>query len=224
MSGVEKKTVGLVIGGVPRADLLPPEIKQDEKNRAQRKTLIGVMIAAAVLVLLGYAGATLVATGAQAALEAENDKTATILTQQMEFAEAGSISDQITAVKSARILGMSTESDWSIFLGEFEKSLGDKFAIANVTVVASTPLAGLPPTVIPLEQPHVTEITLEVASQSHAVIPAWLDKVDAMTGVVYSTNSEVLYDKKEDRWHTLVVVQFDNSLYMKRFEAVETAE
>jgi len=226
MSAADKKNVNLVIGGTPRADLLPPEIKQDEKNRAQRKNLIGVMIGAAVLVLVGYAGATFVAQGAQAALEAENDKTATILTQQMEFAEAGSLSDQITAVKSARILGMSTESDWEVFLKEFSKTFSaDGIThIANVTVVGATPLAALPPTVIPLEPSHVTEITLEVGSKKHAPIAAWLDKVDAMTGVVYSTNTEIFWDDKEDLFHTVVIVQFDDSLYLRRFETTTESE
>jgi len=226
MSAADKKNVNLVIGGSPRADLLPPEIKQDEKNRAQRKNLIGVMIGAAVLVLVGYAGATFVAQGAQAALEAENDKTATILTQQMEFAEAGSLSDQITAVKAARILGMSTESDWEVFLKEFSRSMSPTgvLGVADITVVGSTPLAALPPTVIPLEPSRVTEITLEVGSEKHSVIAAWLDKVDAMTGVVYNTNSEIFWDDKEDMYHTVVTVLFDDSLYLRRFETTTESE
>jgi len=177
-------------------------------------------------VLVGYAGATFVAQGAQAALEAENDKTATILTQQMEFAEAGSLSDQITAVKAARILGMSTESDWEVFLKEFSRSMSPTgvLGVADITVVGSTPLAALPPTVIPLEPSRVTEITLEVGSEKHSVIAAWLDKVDAMTGVVYNTNSEIFWDDKEDMYHTVVTVLFDDSLYLRRFETTTESE
>jgi cell division protein FtsI/penicillin-binding protein 2 len=116
MSQANRKDNGLTIGGEPRADLLPPEIKRDVKLKAQRGNLGALIVLVIVIVGAGYGFVTFLAQGAQVELVAANEQTIRILNQQTEFAEVTNLRGQVALATEARLTGSSTEINWEEFI------------------------------------------------------------------------------------------------------------
>ncbi len=66
----------LVVGGPPRADLLPPEVAQGVKAKLVRRNLVALVVLTVLLLGVGTVGATYRATESADELEAEEGENA----------------------------------------------------------------------------------------------------------------------------------------------------
>src|SRR5690606_38886424 len=99
----KRSTRGNIIelGGEPRINFLPGEIQQRKDARRRRRSLFMLVILVGILCGIGYVYSAQYATDRQAALEAEQQTTLDLLTQQGQFAEARTLATQVTTVGKA---------------------------------------------------------------------------------------------------------------------------
>ncbi len=181
----------LIIGGVPRADLLPPEVKTGRKGKSLRQALAFAVVVAVIVVGAGVAWATIEAGQSQQQLEAEQARTDDLLTRQLAFAPARQMQSQVDGVKAARIVGMSTEVDWKAYLTEVKGKLPADVSINTVTLDSASPLLPYAASTVPLQGPRIATVNLLLTSPKLPTVPAWLESLSTLPGYADATPGSV---------------------------------
>lgn len=180
MSG--RDTTGLVIGGEPRIDFLPPEVKERKQARKTRRGLIALVLVVVVACAGGYVFATSLAVQAQVTLADEQAKTAALLNEQSEYAEVRSVSAQLEAVRDARLVATAREILWKAHLADLRSSL-PKGVVITEADVDSMSATDLPPLVtVPLEKERAATVSLTATAPTLSSIAAWLDSLRGLRG------------------------------------------
>lgn len=224
MSGEKKSrgTQGLVLGAVPRASLLPPELKAEEKAKAVRRRLVAVVILVVVVVVGGYAFSAVSAEVAQQRLAAANQRTTELLAEQGEYIEVRQLAGQVSAAEEARTVAMSTDVDWAGFIALVDAGLISVGAsVAKVETVTSTPITPFGPPAVLLEKERVAEIKFTGVSPTLPVVAQWLRALETLPGFADASFSRV--ELAEGGYTMQVTLHVDSGVYSNRF-APETAE
>ena len=175
----------LAIGGIPRADLLPPEIKAAYKGKAVIRMLVIIVVTVAVIVAGGVGYATIRAITSQAILQLERDRSLDLLARQLDFAEARQIANKVDAAIAARALGTTTEIDWRAYLEEVTATLPEGVELTQLViapVVAGEGAVGAEVQENPLQQAAVATITITATSVNVPDVEAWFDDLAGVTG------------------------------------------
>ena len=102
----------LVIGGPPRAELLPPEFAAEARLRAQRRGMVGIAILAVVVVGLAYGYVTLRSTVSAQLLASANAETTSLISQQQDYAQVGIVNGQLAILRFLdRLLPLVRQKD-----------------------------------------------------------------------------------------------------------------
>lgn len=160
-----KQIPGLVLGGEPRADLLPPEVLQATKAKGTRRVLAALVVVVLILVAGGYAIATMRALAAQASLDQARMTTTDLISQQAQYSEVSQISTLLTTGEQTVRLATSTEVVWADVFDTISANLGP---VAYLSWDASVPSPWEPALVPngPLRQPRVATMSLVVISMT----------------------------------------------------------
>ena len=118
--GGRSRTVGkapLVVGGQPRANLLPPEIILKRKQLKTRRALRAGVVLVAHRHRGRAASATFgVASVAQVQLAAAQQTQAELVAEQGEYSEVREVQDTIATITAGQLVGASTEIAWQDYL------------------------------------------------------------------------------------------------------------
>jgi len=218
MSGEKKArgNQGLVLGAVPRASLLPPELKEEEKAKGVRRRLVAVIILVIVVVVGGYAFSAIGAEVAQQRLAAANNRTTELLAEQGEYIEVRQLADQVKASEDARTLAMSTDVDWAGFVGLIDASLlAVGASVQSIDTTASTPFSQFGAATDILEGERVAEIKFVGASPSLPVVSAWLRSLEGLPGYVDAKATGVKLEG--DVFVMEIILHVDSGIYTNRF-------
>ena len=181
--GKATKDHKLVVGGVPRAELLPPELKQEEKAKTARRGYGFLVLVVVVVVAAGYIFSALVAETAQAQLRAANDRTDALLVEQSKYIEVRQLAAQVTASEDARAVGMAADIDWEAYVqGIAVKLNGIGAATSTFSITAATPLSPLAQPTAMLEGARVAEITFVGLSPTYPSVADWLREFKTLPG------------------------------------------
>lgn len=161
-----KKANAIVLGGEPRADLLPPEVHQKAKARSTRRILGLLVIFALAVVAGGYSAGVVWATQAQTGLVAAQDRTQVLLTEKLTYLEATTIANLLTTVTSARQFGASTEILWDALFDQITSYLPEGVTLVSGTMIGRAPWESEPAPAGPLRSPRVATLNLVVMSSS----------------------------------------------------------
>lgn len=159
MSATKNKANGIVIGGEPRIDFLPPEIKAGKQVRRTRRSLLALSLLVVIICVVGYVFAAGLAGLAQVGLASAQDRTQELLEKQAEYTEVRNVSSQISGTKNARLVGSATEVLWKGYLADLVAALPSGVSIEKYGVASqdATELAPVPS--VPLQNPRVATIT-----------------------------------------------------------------
>lgn len=218
MSGEKKArgNQGLVLGALPRASLLPPELKEEEKAKGVRRRLVAVIILVIVVVVGGYAFSAIGAEVAQQRLAAANNRTTELLSEQGEYIEVRQLADQVKASEEARTLAMATDADWAAYVDLIDASLLSVGAsVQTFDVVTSTPFAQFGVSTSLLEGERVAEIKFSGASPSLPVVASWLRALEGLPGFVDAKATTVTL--AGDVYTMEVVLHVNSAVYTNRF-------
>jgi len=185
LPGRSPKDPKLIVGGTPRAELLPPELKQEERARGTRRALGGLVIVVVIVVGAAYVLSAVVAEASAQRLAAANASSAQLLAEQGKYIEVRQLAAQVKASEDARKIGMATDVDWMGYLSEIDARV--RAAGATVTsfqVTASTPLSPLPEGLVALEGPRQLELKYIGSSTTYPILADWLDSFEELDGFV----------------------------------------
>lgn len=206
----------------PRVQLLPPMVKQREKNRRSRR----LMVFAVVVALAVTAGATafgfLRATQAATALVAEQARTAQILAQQAQYSDAVKVDTLVGSTKRAQLLVTSTEVRWSAVMTELNANVPSGYAVTKASAEFGAPWeAPIAPTGV-LRTQGVAVVTLVLQGAEYRHPAEFTQLVSFLDGV-----SDFMVERTElgaGGYSTTVTFTLDTTRLSERFLANPGAE
>ncbi|MES2169264.1 MAG: hypothetical protein V4479_00870 [Actinomycetota bacterium] len=169
---------GLVLGGQPRVELLPPEVAQNEQARATRRRLIALFVVVLIIVIAGYGAAVFHGQQAQGDLAAAQARTAAIQGERQKYAAVTTTDALITDIDAARTLGASTEIIWSDLLDSIRASLPAGVSITSATMKGTAPWEVPLTPAGPLREPRIATLSIVISS------PTIFDATDIVRALV----------------------------------------
>lgn len=202
----------LVVGGEPRVDLLPPEMRRARKDATIRAGMLVLLAGLVVAVVAGSFGTSLLAAAAEAELATEQAKTTELFQQQQEFIEVRQNTQQIALVEAAVRVGSSTLVDWETLFATLTAAFPENTSVQSFTIQSATPLLGLPQAVTPLARPGIATIVFEVRTPTLLESEVWVRSLSSIDGVADVDAEWVRF--ASDPYVTRVAVWVDESVLM----------
>jgi len=224
MSPSKKDVTQLVIGGEPRIDFLPVEIKKRKENRRSRRSLILLVVVAVGVCIAGYVFSAGAALQSQIQLDAARSQTQVLLQQQGEFVEARTVASEIVAAKGAAVVGSATEIMWKKYMKEIVDVLPKDSDIKIFTVVSQTTQELTPVSVIPLEKPRVATVSFGVETTSYALASELITALEELPGYADATATAVVGSTDSKVLVATVVLHVNSDVFERRFFEQPAAE
>ncbi|GAA1492882.1 hypothetical protein [Curtobacterium herbarum] len=209
----------LLVGGVPRADLLPTEVLVDRRQRAVvRRVWLGVVLLAAAT-----AGVVLLASASAMQQDAHladvRRETDSLLLQQQQYREVRSVESQSDLLRAAQSVGGSTEIDWQSTLQGVQDSLPTGVTITGVQIDSATPLEAYAQATGPLQGQRVATLTVDAASPTLPSVPSWLDAVRSLPGYVDANANSVTLDTSTGVYTVDMTIHLDKAVFDGKYAA-----
>jgi hypothetical protein len=212
-----KKDASVVVGGAPRVDLLPPEVRQDRRaaDRVRRSWFAVVALVIVVGISIGLARVnTLDSEGAL--LEAQGETTL-LLAKQSSFADVKQAQADVALGLAAQQVAGSTDVDWSEYFTAVQDALPADVVVTGINLESSSPLATFAQGSAPLQGPRVATLAIKTASVGLPDVSAWLTSVSGLPG--YSDALPGLVEYTEDGYYeTTLTLHVDADAYSHRFD------
>jgi hypothetical protein len=200
---------GLILGGEPRINLLPPEVAEQAAERVLRRKLIFATAGVLVLVLIGIGGALVHASTSAIRMVAAQADTTDLLSEQSKYVAVRRVQEQVGTAVAARAVGGWTEVDWKAYLQGVRAVLPADVAIDAVTVDSTSPLAAYALPTAPLQEARVATLTVTMVSPGLPTVPRWLDALNTLPGLVDAVPGSIT--AVETGGYTVVVTMHINS-------------
>lgn len=211
----------LVVGGVPRVDLLPTEVLVDRRQRAGvRRAWLGVVV---VAVAVGAVAVLASASAVQAdsALAEARQETDSLLVQQQQYRDVRTTETQSELLRAAQAVGGSTEIDWQATLQNVQSSLPAGVSITGVQIDSATPLEAYAQATSPLQGQRVATLTIDASSPTLPSVPAWLDSVKKIRGFVDANANSVTLDTSTNVYTVDMTIHLDEGVYDGKYDQKE---
>ena len=180
-----------VIGGEPRVDLLPPEVRAQQKGRVLRRALVVAVVAVVFITAGGIAAATWEAQRSRASLAVVEARTAELLAAQGEYAPVRRAQAELDATVAARQLATSVDIDWNDYLRQIRARLPGDVVIGAVVLDAGSPWAPYGQATAPLQPSRVATVNLTLTTPTLPSVPDWLDEMATLPGYADSAPTRV---------------------------------
>lgn len=215
-----KDKQAMVIGGAPRADLLPTEVHVHRRQRASvRRAWAGVVVVA-LAVGIGAVAGGLAKSSEETRLAAVQAETVSLLQQQRQFSEVRTTESDISLLQAGQQVGGSTEIDWSQMLGSVQSKLPSGVRISGVTIDSASATTAYVQSLDPLQGQRIATLTIDAKTAGLPSVPAWLDSVHTVTGFVDATANSVTRDDTTGDYTVNLTIHLDEKALDGRF-AVE---
>jgi hypothetical protein len=184
----------LTVGGAPRVDLMPPEIRVKRSQlRTRRKLRLG-LVAVVAITALGCGGAIAWNVVNQATLAVGQLQQQQLLGQQGQYGEVKSTLGGIALVQAGQRVGASAEVDWSGYLGSISAALPAGMSLTQVTIDSASPVSGFAQPTTPLQGGRIASVTIEARSADLPSVSAVMNGIAALPGYVDATPLASTYD------------------------------
>lgn len=214
---MSKTTETLPVGGVPRADLLPPEIRREHRGRRTRRKLTWSVLGVVLLVFVGTGTSYYFALTSQLQLGAAQSKTNDLLVEQQLYAEVRLVQDEMALVEAGQRVGAGTEVDWKAYIDKIESSLPKNVAIMSVSIDAASPLQDYAQTEAPLQGMRVATLTFGALTVALPDTDAWLVALGKLPGFTDANPDSIKVDDETGLYETIVTMHIDEGAWSGRF-------
>lgn len=222
MSRREVGAAGLVVGGIPRIDLLPPEVRARLRSRTLRRGLGLLVVVVVAATAAGTALAVLNAGASAGALAAEQARTQDLLAQQVEFVEVTQLANAKAGIEQARLVGSSTEILWPAYVEAINATLPAGSVVGTLTVTASSPITLVAQPALPLQLPRVATVQLTVNAPDLATVSAWISRLPGLPGFADATLTSI--EPGEAGVKANVTINVTDAAFANRFIEVPEGE
>lgn len=213
----------LVLGGVPRVDLLPPVVKARQRGKVLRRALgIGV-VASIVLVSVGIGLASWQADRSHAQLASAQQHTTELLAEQTKYIEVRQVQNNVDLSVAAREVGASTEVDWKAYLQDVRDVLPANVAINTVDITSASPLILFDQPTAPLQAARIATILLTMTSPDLPTVPEWLEKLKELPGYADGSPGSIRRSDTGD-YQVDLTLHINEGAYSNRFAAPTSTE
>ena len=220
MSNTSSRSNVLVIGGPPRAELLPPEVAQGVKARALRRLLVVFIVLTIGVTALGVAGATVLSAASAQVLAEETERGNQLIRDQGQYAEVRQITGLIAKAKEGLVLGSLTEISWKKYFSEIQRSLPKGTIITNFQAQTSTPTLPFELPTIPLQGERMGELRFTATSKTLPDIEEWLNALAGVTGFVDASPGSVALDE-DGTYIVNITMHINKDALNHKFDPVE---
>ena len=203
------KDARLIIGGQPRADLMPPEIKQGVAARAQRRGLMAIVVVVVLIVAGAYALVSFNSNLAQMRLEAANTETGRLLAEKAQYTEVQKVGTLLDTATAAQRIATSTEVDLGNYYDAIYDTLPSGVSVTIIKVDIATPLVVYPQSTTPLQPVKMGEFVLTVKADDLKKISQWLADIPTLPG--YTDAIAGSADFEDGAYTTVVTMHFDQN-------------
>lgn len=176
--------------GLPRVNLLPPEIAEARRFRRVQAGLGGAMLAAVGVVALLYAGASGAISDAQSQVDAAAARASALRAQTAQYDNVTKVYAQAAAARSLLTQAMGQEVRWSTFLNNLSLSIPDNVWVTSIAF-SQAPVA---PT-LGQTQPGIGTATFSGVGFQHDDVAVWLESLAGQKGYAnpyFSNSAEAL--------------------------------
>ena len=206
----------LVVGGQPRANLLPPEIVVKRRQLKTRRALrVGVFFVF-VGTVAACAGVWGLASVSQVALTSAQDEQAALAQEQLTYGEVRDVQSTIETVKAGQQVGSSTEIRLQEYLGKLEASLPKGMTLETVSIDTGTPMVAYSQSDTPLQGERVGAITFTAKSSTLPSTADWLRSLEKLPGFVDANPGSVHLD--DGVYTSQVVMHINAGAFSMRFD------
>ncbi|GAB3607776.1 hypothetical protein GCM10027413_31850 [Conyzicola nivalis] len=220
---VKNSARATVLGAAPRADLLPPEITAEHKQRARQRSLWLGVVGALLIAVVGTGAAFVHNVSAAAGLAAAQDETIRLQSELAAHSQVRDIKENVATSEEAQRVGGSTDVDWKTYLTNLQATLPGGVAITSVLIETGSPIADYAQSAVPLEGARIGTLTFEATSPTLPSIPTWLNGLATLDGFVDAVPNSVAI--VEDGSYTVSITMHINAeAYSGRFTPEEEAE
>lgn len=175
----------LRLGGVPKVDLLPPELKAAREWRQARNRSLLIVLLALVLVLAGFGAATGWAQVHALARDIAQSRTDDLLAQQSEFVEVNQVRGDISAAEQALEDASASDIAWIPFLTELSATIPAQSRLTTLTIEMPSPGTPLTAPTDALQGERVATVRFTAMSARVPDVAAWSRAIEQMGGVVF---------------------------------------
>jgi Tfp pilus assembly protein PilN len=181
----------IAIGGQPRVDLLPLEVRAERKAGIQvRRAWLGVA-AVVVLVGIGVGAATLHQQTAAASLVSAQSATGKLSHDASQYSAVKETQSGVDLIDAAREVGGATDVDWTSYLAKIALTVPSGATLSAMTVDSASPILAYAQASAPLQGQRVATLTLTATSTSLPSVPTWLNSLASLPGYVDATAGTV---------------------------------
>ncbi len=163
----------LVYGGIPRANLMPPEVALRRKESARRRGLIVLAGAVVAVTVAGVVGSYLYAGAAEQRLADERRTTEQLLATQLEYVEVTQVRSQLQSVADVRAQLASVEVLWREQLTPYLAVLTPTEVVESLLFESDSPAEPVIGVTGPLRSPRVATVTLVILTTEPPTPQRW---------------------------------------------------
>lgn len=215
--------VALVYGGIPRANLMPPEVAMRRKESARRRSLVALTALVAAVTVAGVVASFLTAAAAEQRLAEERLITDQLLATQLEYSEVTRVRSDLQIITGLRAQLSAVEVIWLESLVPYVSVLEEGESVAGITVFSDAP--GQPQLGLtgPLRQPRVASILLTVQTPQAPAPWRWVRAWEQLE--TYADSSIDRITLSDAGYETVVTINLSAAALSGRFApAGETTE
>jgi len=214
----DKKQDGpLVIGGEPRIDFLPLEVKQRKANRKSRRSLVMLVILVVVVSVAGYVYSAGAAVQSQAQLDEARARTQFLLQEQGQYAIARTTATEIDAAEGAALVGTAPEILWKGYLAELRSKMPSGTKIVMFSIDGLSAIEFDPVITVPLEKPRAVTITFKATTPSLARANQMVENLETLTGYAdAAATTLVTTETGTDDYLVDVILHITSDAYERR--------
>lgn len=209
----------LVVGGEPRIDLLPPEIRAERRDRQRRRRLSVGVIGVIIVTLLGVGAASLVASTAQERLATEQVRTVALLAEQAQYADIRRMQTQVELARAGQRVGASTEIAWRDYLQEVQSTLPESVAIETVAVDSASPMIAYTQATVPLQGARMATVGFTATSLILPDVPTWLRALATLPGFADALPGSVTREETSGVYTVTITMHINEAALAQRFTA-----
>jgi Tfp pilus assembly protein PilN len=217
------KSVGIVVGGEPRVDLLPPELKEAKRVRRVRRGMLLLLALAVVLCVGAFGAAWSLALLGQQRLDAENARTSELIAEQAQFIEARTTAQRVDTAEAALAIGASTEIDFAKFFRDVTATLPANCSIVTANADGGSPFEVYAQAVVPLQPQRIATLNFAVRTTSLLDVQAWLDSLQDIKGFTDAMPTAVKAEP-DGTMTAAITMHVDTGALSNRFASVADAK
>lgn len=212
---VVRKGDALALGAIPRAHLLPLEVKAYQKAQGGRRLLITGLVGMIAVVVLAIGTVSFGLLNTNAKLSAEQARTASLTAEQSKYSSVVTVQNQVSDITSVQPIAATGEILWQPYVASLQGTLPADTTITAFTAELDSS-TDAPVEAGPLEGKHIATVTI-TADSPKAPISDWLDNLAKLPGFVDATPGSVVLVPESSRYTVSVVLHVDADAMANRF-------